>query len=170
MSTEQDCCPGRREAQMALLPHRPCFHRSYLDLYLDIAVRVRPCPCLDADAEALAAAPHTSGLTGQMLKEAPPPPVPYFMHPHFILCAEVRRTGSVSADLAVQQCYPAALQRACCTQFELIVRLRLDRASYDASICACHSPPLIQRRPPMHAVFWCRREQSLPPHSFADLD
>ncbi|KAJ7110486.1 hypothetical protein C8R44DRAFT_985716 [Mycena epipterygia] len=45
---------------------------------------------------------------------------------------------------------------ACCTQFELIVRPHLDRASNvnDASTCPCRSPTPTQRGFPTHAVLW----------------
>ncbi|KAJ7896468.1 hypothetical protein B0H13DRAFT_2523065 [Mycena leptocephala] len=76
---------------------------------------------------------HASpGLTGQMLKDVPPPPMPSFMQLRFILCTELRRAGSVSVG---------CLARACCTQFELIVQPRSDHTSNDASICPCRLIP-----------------------------
>jgi hypothetical protein len=47
----------------------------------------------------------------------------------------------------------------CCTQFELILRPRLDRASNDASICPRHPPMSTRRGPSTHAALWCRRKQ-----------
>ncbi|KAJ7818727.1 hypothetical protein B0H13DRAFT_2682742 [Mycena leptocephala] len=76
--------------------------------------------------------PTASGLTGQMLKEAPPPPTPQ--------------------RLDFWQFYSAALERACGTQFELIVRPHLDCASND--ICP--------RRSPTHVTFIRYRTVSVP--------
>ncbi|KAJ7077448.1 hypothetical protein C8R44DRAFT_896286 [Mycena epipterygia] len=50
--------------------------------------------------------------------------------------------------LDIWECPCAALERVCCTQFELILRPRSDRASNDVSICSRRSPTPIRRGPP----------------------
>ncbi|KAJ7835619.1 hypothetical protein B0H13DRAFT_194420 [Mycena leptocephala] len=90
-----------------------------------------------------------------------------FMHPHFVLCVALCRAGSVSAGC------PAVL--LCCSrtrcilsthtdfyppsEFELFVRLG------HIVICPRRSPIPTQRGPPTYAVLFCRREQSVLPHS-----
>ncbi|KAJ7820675.1 hypothetical protein B0H13DRAFT_2682244 [Mycena leptocephala] len=133
------------------------FDRSCLYLYLN-AMRVRPLPSVSTPILKRSPPRHTApGLACQMLKDAPLPPAPYFLHPRFVLCAEVCRAGSVSGG------YLVVLLYMCCTKFELILRPRSDRASNDASISSCRSPTPTQREPPTHTVPWCRREQSVPP-------
>jgi hypothetical protein len=128
------------------------------------------CPRLDADADV--PVPHAAQLPNwppQMLMDAPPPPAPYFMHPHFVLCIEVRRAGSVSTGyLGVPRCSTQtrcvasldsragfrpllillSILLLCCTPFELILRSRSDRASNDTSICPRPLPTPTRRGPP----------------------
>ncbi|KAF8146833.1 hypothetical protein K438DRAFT_1990116 [Mycena galopus ATCC 62051] len=113
--------------------------------------------------------PTTPGLTGQILKENPLPPAPFFMHPSLILGADVRRAGSVSAGyLAVLLCSTRtrcvasldfrpgflpliiliSILLLCCTQFELILRPLSDRASNDTLIRPHRSPTPTRRGPP----------------------
>ncbi|KAJ7839081.1 hypothetical protein B0H13DRAFT_1911431 [Mycena leptocephala] len=86
------------------------------------------CPRLDADADV--PVPHAAQLPNwpaQMLMDAPPPPAPYFMHPHFVLYAEC--------------CY-ASFERT------NSLRSRPDRASNDVSMYPRRSPTPTRRGPP----------------------
>ncbi|KAJ7919736.1 hypothetical protein B0H13DRAFT_1868317 [Mycena leptocephala] len=87
--------------------------------------RLSPAIRLDADAAALVPAPYSS-RTDRPDAE-----------------------GSAPATRAIFHA-PALgpLHRVCCTQFELNVRPRLDRASNDASICPRRSPTPTRRGPP----------------------
>ncbi|KAJ7843255.1 hypothetical protein B0H13DRAFT_2412865 [Mycena leptocephala] len=120
--------PSRLDPDTCYSHAARCFRRSCLDLYLDVAMRVRPLPSASTPMPKRSP-PHpiAPGLTGQMLKEAPPPPAPYFTSssaPRFVV------RGAVL--------YP---------QFELILRPRSDRAFNDASIHPRRSPTPTQRGP-----------------------
>ncbi|KAF8182202.1 hypothetical protein K438DRAFT_1975736 [Mycena galopus ATCC 62051] len=98
-------------------------------------------------------APHPTvpGLTGQMLKQVPPSPAAYFMHPHFVLCR-----GSLCWERIRWIFGMAAAQHSnTCAVPNLELILCLDRASNDVSVCPGRSP---MGGPLTHVALWCRRE------------
>ncbi|KAJ7469250.1 hypothetical protein FB451DRAFT_1560204 [Mycena latifolia] len=106
------------------------FCQRFLDLPLDTAMHVWP-PALrvHTDADVLAPRPTAPGLAGAEAEGRAAPPATYFMHLCFVLCAELRRAGSVSAG-----CLAVLL---CCTRTRLLCPI--------PATCATGLGPRLQR-------------------------
>ncbi|KAJ7815769.1 hypothetical protein B0H13DRAFT_2683699 [Mycena leptocephala] len=103
---------------------------------------VRPLPSASTPKPTRSPPPPTApGLTGQMLKDALLPPT---LRPLRRASSCRQRIRRISGSAAVQDS-KAVL---CCTQFELILRPRWDRASNDPSIFPRHPPTPTQPEPP----------------------
>ncbi|KAJ7934313.1 hypothetical protein B0H13DRAFT_2305730 [Mycena leptocephala] len=96
-------------SQYALLPRHPLLPSKLLRS-LSRRCHARPSPALrlDADAEALAPASHSSTTDQPDAEGRTAASAPYFLHLRFVLCAESRRAGSISAGYLQHHGLPAA--------------------------------------------------------------